>query len=136
MNTNLGNFIVDDIVLADYGNETIIDYITSLTFYFDHGIPVRITQIITLNLLKDNHIFIEGAIFSPSLYNAYQQNRKITKIVETGVCINPLNTDNEAEYVTEYYNYNFKEFTFTRSREDNRYSFILQPISDLNNADN
>lgn len=89
-----------------------------------------------MNLLKDNHIFIEGAIFSPSLYNAYQQNRKITKIVETGVCINPLNTDNEAEYVTEYYNYNFKEFTFTRSREDNRYSFILQPISDLNNADN
>ena len=43
-----------------------------------------------------------------------------------GICINPVEYTKDGNYVAEYYNYGFKEFSF--SRNENTYSFILEPI--------
>ena len=50
----------------------------------------------------------------------------IQKFIENGTCINPVDHTKDGNYVAEYYNYRFKEFSF--SRNENTYSFILEPI--------
>ena len=56
----------------------------------------------------------------------------IQKFIENGTCINPVDHTKDGNYVAEYYNYRFKEFSF--SRNENTYSFILEPIDVVGNS--
>lgn len=131
MNKHLGKFIVDNIELPKGElykdvDETVIDGIKDITLYFSEiDTLVRLTQIAEIELLPNRNIFVKGCLFSPALYNAYIENYTIKRIVENGFCINPLETEKEGNYSTEYYNYRFKEFSCSR---DNEYSFILEQI--------
>ena len=133
MSKHLGKFIVDDIVLpfeefCRIGSETITDRVKNISLYFKEiDTPVNLVQISKFELLSNNHIFIEGCLFSPSLYNAYVEHYTIQKLKENGTCKNPIDIKN-GNYVAEYYNYRFKEFSF--SRNENTYSFILEPIDE------
>ena len=98
----------------------------SKSYFKEIDTPVNLVQITKFELLSNNHIFIEGCLFSPSLYNAYVEHYTIQKFIENGTCINPVDHTKDGNYVTEYYNYRFKEFSF--SRNENTYSFILEPI--------
>lgn len=132
MNKHLGKFIVDNIVLPKeefcrIGSETVTDRIRNITLYFSEvDTPVNLVQISKFELLPNNNIFIEGCLFSPALYNSYVEHYTIKKFSENGICINPVEHNKYGDYVAEYYNYRFKEFSF--SRTENTYSFILEPI--------
>lgn len=132
MNKNLGKFIVDDCVFTDHGTETVVEEIKDITFYFEDKSIINIAQVHSLNLLENNCIYVRAALFSPVLYNAYVQNYTIDKIIETGICFNPIDFDKQSAYQAEYYNYKFKEFTFLRT--ENEYSFILQPTNKFNDT--
>lgn len=132
MNKNLGKFIVNDCVFADHGTETVVKEIKDITFYFEGKSIINIAQVYSLNLLENNCIYVRAALFSPVLYNAYIQNYTIDKIIETGICVNPIDIDKQSIYQVEYYNYKFKEFTFLRA--ENEYSFILQPTNKFNDT--
>lgn len=132
MSKHLGKIIVDDMVLPceefyRIGSETLMDGVKNIFLYFKEiDTPVSLVQISKFELLSNNHIFIEGCLFSPSLYNAYVEHYTIQKFIENGTCINPVDHTKDGNYVVEYYNYRFKEFSF--SRNENTYSFILEPI--------
>ena len=132
MDKHLGKIIVDDTVLpceefCRIGSETVTDRVKNIALYFSEvDTPVNLVQISKFELLSNNHIFIEGYLFSPSLYNAYVEHYTIQKFIENGTCINPVDYTKDGNYVVEYYNYRFKEFSF--SRNENTYSFILEPI--------
>ena len=134
MDRNLGKFIVDDIVLPKGElykdvSETVVDRVKNITLYFSEvNTPVCLTQIKKIELLPNKNIFVEGCLFSPALYNAYVEHYTIRKLVENGLCLNPINHNNTADYMTEYYNYRFKEFSV--SRTENNYLFILEPIEE------
>lgn len=49
-------------------------------------------------------------------------------MVENGRAVNSINFEKYGDYKVEYYNYRFKEFSF--SRTENTYSFILEPIQE------
>lgn len=133
MNKHLGKFIVDDIVLPKGElykdvDETVISRIKDITLYFSEiDTPVRLIQIAEIELLPNKNIFVKGCLFSPTLYNAYIENYTIKRIVENGNCVNPVKTEKEGNYSTEYYNYRFKEFSCSRNNE---YSFILEQIQE------
>ena len=104
-----------------------MDSVKNISLYFKEiDTPVNLVQISKFELLSNNHIFIEGCLFSPSFYNAYVEHYTIQKFIENGTCINPVDHTKDGNYVVEYYNYRFKEFSF--SRNENTYSFILEPI--------
>lgn len=132
MGKHLGKITVDDMVLpceefCRIGSETVIDRVKNIALYFSEiDTPVNLVQISKFELLANNHIFIEGCLFSPSLYNAYVEHYTIQKFIENGTCINPADHTKDGNYVAEYYNYRVKEFSF--SRTENTYSFILEPI--------
>ena len=132
MSKHLGKIIVDDTVLPceefhRIGSETLMDRVKNISLYFKEiDTPVNLVQISKFELLSNNHIFIEGCLFSPSLYNSYVEHYTIQKFIENGTCINPVDHTKDGNYVVEYYNYRFKEFSF--SRNENTYSFILEPI--------
>lgn len=134
MDKHLGKIIVDDIVLpceefCRIGSETVTDRVKNIALYFSEvDTSVNLVQISKFELLSNNHIFIEGCLFSPSLYNAYVEHYTIQKFIENGTCINPVDCNKDGNYVAEYYNYRFKEFSF--SRNGNTYSFILEPIEE------
>ena len=134
MSKHLGKIIVDDIVLpcekfCRIGSEIVTDRVKNISLYFNEiDTPVNLVQISKFELLSNNHIFIKGCLFSPSLYNAYVEHYTIQKFKENGTCINPVDHTKDGNYVVEYYNYRFKEFSF--SRNENTYSFILEPIDD------
>lgn len=131
MNKHLGKFIVDDIALPKGElykdvDETVISRIKDITLYFSEiDTPVRLTQIAEIELLPNKNIFVKGCLFSPTLYNAYIENYSIKRIVENGNCVNPVKTEKEGNYSTEYYNYRFKEFSCSRNNE---YLFVLEQI--------
>lgn len=133
MNKHLGKFIVDDIVLPKgelYKNvdETIIGRVENIILYFSEvNTPVKLVQIEKLEMLPNKNVFIKGCLFSPALYNAYIENYVIERIVENGICYNPIEKEKDGKYSTEYYNYRFKEFSYSR---DNDYSFVLEPIQE------
>ena len=87
MDKHLGKFIVDDIVLpceefCSIGSETVTDRVKNITLYFlEVDTPVNLVQISKFELLSNNHIFIEGCLFSPSLYNAYVEHYTIQKFI-------------------------------------------------------
>lgn len=132
MSKHLGKIIVDDMVLpreqfCRIGSEIITDRVKNISLYFKEiDTPVNLVQISKFELLSNNHVFIEGCLFSPSLYNAYVEHYTIQKFIENGTCVNPVDCTKDGNYVAEYYNYRFREFSF--SRNENIYSFILEPI--------
>lgn len=134
MDKHLGKIIVDDTVLpceefCRIGSETVTDRVRNIALYFSEvDTPVNLVQISKFELLPNNHIFIEGCLFSPSLYNSYVEHYIIKRLIENGLCINPVDHNKYGDYVAEYYNYRFKEFSF--SRTENTYSFILEPIEE------
>ena len=134
MDEHLGKFIVDDIALPKeefgrIGNETVTDRIRNVALYYSEiDTPINLVQISKFELLPNSNVFIEGCLFSPALYNSYIEHYAIKKIKENGICINPVDHNKYGNYVAEYYNYRFKEFSF--SRNENTYSFILEPIEE------
>lgn len=134
MSKHLGKIIVDDIALpcevfCRIGSETLTDRVKNISLYFNEiDTPVNLVQISKFELLPNNHIFIEGCLFSPSLYNSYVEHYTIKRLIENGLCTNPVDHNKYRDYVAEYYNYQFKEFSF--SRTENTYSFILEPIEE------
>ena len=130
MNKHLGKIMVDDDAIPDnnlYGCETLIDRIKNIIIYFNEvNTPVKLGQISNLELLPNNKIYIKGCLFPPQLYNAYSEDYTIKKFIENGTCYDPTDKINEFSYLSDYYNYRFKEFSF--SREEHEYSFILEPI--------
>lgn len=134
MSKHLGKFIIDDNILPvddckKTSSEMITDRAKNLIFYFSKcETPISITQITKFELLPNNNIFIEAALFSPNIYNAYVLNWTVDKMVENGRAVNPINFEKYGDYKVEYYNYRFKEFSF--SRTENTYSFILEPIQE------
>lgn len=134
MDKHLGKIIVDDTVLpceefCRIGSETVTDRVKNIALHFSEvDTPVNLVQISKFELLPNNNIFIEGCLFSPSLYNSYVEHYTIQKFIENGICINPVDHRKDGNYVAEYYNYRFKEFSFSRS--ENTYSFILEPIDE------
>lgn len=127
MSKHLGKIIVDGIEFCRIGSEIVTDRVKNISLYFKEiDTPVNLVEISKFELLSNNHIFVEGCLFSPSLYNAYVEHYTIQKFIENGTCINPVEYTKDGNYVVEYYNYRFKEFSF--SRNENTYSFILEPI--------
>lgn len=134
MNKHLGKFIADNIVLPKEevqkaGSEIVIERIKNVSLYFSEiHTPVNLVEISKFELLPNGNIFVEGCLFSPALYNAYVEHYMIKKFVENGTCINLVDGSKYGNYIAEYYNYRFKEFSF--SRTENTYSFILEPIKE------
>lgn len=132
MSKHLGKFIMDGNILPvddceKISSDVIINMIKNLIFCFSKSeTPISITQIAKFELLPNNNIFIETALFSPNIYNAYVLNWTVDKMVENGRAVNSINFEKYGNYKVEYYNYRFKEFSF--SRTENTYSFILEPI--------
>lgn len=124
--------MVDDAVLpnekfCEIGSEIIADRIRNITLCFaETDSSVNLVNIEELELLPNNNIVIKGRLFSPSLYNAYVNQYIIEKLIEIGICKNSIDFDKQGNYMVEYYNYRFKEFSF--SRTENTYLFILEPI--------
>lgn len=134
MSKHLGKFVIDNNILPvddceKISSDVITDRTKNLIFYFSKcETPMSITQVKKLDLLPNNNIFIEAALFSPYIYNAYVSNWAIDKMVENGRAVNSINFEKYGNYKVEYYNYRFKEFSF--SRTENTYSFILEPIQE------
>lgn len=131
MSKHLGKFIIDNnISPVDDCEKTSSDVMTNmiknLIFCFSKcETPINITKVTKFELLPNNNIFIEAALFSPNIYNAYVSNWTVDKMVENGRGFNIIG-EKYGDYKVEYYNYRFKEFSF--SRIENTYSFILEPI--------
>lgn len=133
MSKHLGKFVIDNNILSvddceKTSSDVITDRIKNLIFCFSKcETPISITQVTKFDLLTNNNIFIEAALFLPNIYNAYVSNWTVDKMVENGRCFNIIN-EKCGDYKVEYYNYRFKEFSF--SRTENTYSFILEPIQE------
>lgn len=133
MSKHLGKFIIDNnISPVDDCEKTSSDVMTNmiknLIFCFSRcETPINITEVTKFELLPNNNIFIEAALFSPNIYNAYVSNWTVDKMVENGRGFNIVG-EKCGDYKVEYYNYRFKEFSF--SRIENTYSFILEPIQE------
>ena len=81
MSKHLCKIIVDGII----GSEIITDRVKNISLYFKEiDTPVNLLQISKFELLSNNHIFVEGCLFSPSLYNAYVEHYTIQKFIENG----------------------------------------------------
>lgn len=134
MSKHLGKFIIDNNILPidDYekiSSDMATDRIKNIIFYFSKcETPISITKIAKFELLPNDNIFIEAVLFSPNIYNAYVSNCTVDKMVENGYGFNPIDCEKYGDYKVEYYNYRFKEFSF--SRTENTYSFILEPIQE------
>ncbi len=134
MSKHLGKFIIDKNILPidDYekiSSDMATDRIKNIIFCFSKcETPISITKIAKFELLPNDNIFIEAVLFSPNIYNAYVSNCTVDKMVENGYGFNPIDCEKYGDYKVEYYNYRFKEFSF--SRIENTYSFILEPIQE------
>ena len=133
MSKHLGKFIIDNNISlfddCEKSGDVMTNMIKNLIFCFSKcETPINITKVTKFELLPNNNIFIEAALFSPNIYNAYVSNWTVDKIVENGYGFNPIDCEKYGDYKVEYYNYRFKEFSF--SRTENTYSFILEPIQE------
>lgn len=134
MDKHLGKFIIDSKILPvddceKISSDVATDRIKNIIFCFSKcEAPISITQIAKFELFPNNNIFIEAALFSPNIYNAYVSNWTVDKMIENGYGFNPIDCEKYGDYKVEYYNYRFKEFSF--SRNENIYSFILEPIEE------
>ena len=132
MSKHLGKFIIDNNISpvddCEKSGDVMTNMIKNLIFCFSKcETPINITKVTKFELLPNNNIFIEAALFSPNIYNAYVSNWTVDKMVENGRGFN-IAGEKCGDYKVEYYNYRFKEFSF--SRIENTYSFILEPIQE------
>ena len=134
MNKHLGKFIIDSNILPvddceKTSSDVATDRINNIIFCFSKcETPISITRVSKFELLPNDNIFIEAVLFSPNIYNAYVSNCTVDKMVENGYGFNPIDCEKYGDYKVEYYNYRFKEFSFSRTEYTD--SFILEPIDE------